>query len=260
MAEVYQRARRDYPRELLDHLADTGLLRRDMTVLDLGAGTGQLAKLAATVANRVIAMDPEPDMVRVGQQATAGLGIQWVTGGDADVASAVPTPIDLVVIANAFHHMSRERLLTDLDSSIGPAGAVVICSSSIPVWLQTVDWSVALRAALGDELGRPIGSSGVPDHASDLSLLRASPFGDVGEWVYERTEQRSIEDAVGEIVSSSSGAIDSSAAARLLDVLKPFAVDGAVTETVRTTALTARRPADPTADSASRRGPASSPR
>ena len=48
---------------------------------------------------------------------------------------------------------------------------------------------------------------------------------------------------MGEVASSASGAIDDEAATRLVAVLEPHLTDGAVTESVETTALVARRPA-----------------
>lgn len=107
-------------------------------VVDLGAGTGQLATMAATVAAEVIAIEPEPDMVRVGQRATAELpAVRWMLGADRDLLELLAQPVDLVLIGNAFHHMNHVRLLADLDSLVGPSGAVVVCTSSIPVCLRT---------------------------------------------------------------------------------------------------------------------------
>ncbi len=243
LADIYEEARRRYPLELRDHLVELQVLTPEVDVIDLGAGTGQLATLLARVARRVTAIDPEPDMVRAGVEATESIdGIQWLIGADRDLLSIIDRPIDLVVIGNAFHHMAQRELLADLDLLLRPSGAVVICSSSVPVWLQDADWSRALRAGLSAELGREVSSGGTPDHESDRAVLEASAFSAIEEWVFERDHPRSLQSIVGEVVSSASGAIDDAAASRLVELLVGHATDGAIGEHVKTTALVARRP------------------
>lgn len=243
VADIYERSRHGYPDELREHLLRIRALRDDSAVVDLGAGTGQMATMAAEVASKVVAIDPEPDMVRVGREVTSDHpAIQWMLGADRDVFELLAPPVDLVLIGNAFHHMDQAELLTNLDSLVTPSGFVVICSTSIPVWLQDTDWSRALRHQLRQELGRPISGGGTPDHESDMAVLDSSPFSDVETWVFAEERQRSGQSVVGEVVSSASGAIETRSADRLLAALKPYLTDGAVTENVTTTALIARRP------------------
>jgi ubiquinone/menaquinone biosynthesis C-methylase UbiE len=245
VAEQYEEARRSYPVALRQHLTHEGVLNPQSIVVDLGAGTGQVARLLAGTAHQVIAIEPESDMVRVGIEATADFdNIRWQQGSDADLARILQhRTVDLVVIGNAFHHLNQPVLLRDLDRLVSDGGAVVVCSSSTPVWLQDNDWSAALRSALSVELGTDVDSrAGVPDHLGDAAVLASSPFATVDTWVEERSERRTCESVVGEVVSSASGRIDPSMAARLQAAIEPFASDGTVHETVTTTALTARRP------------------
>lgn len=244
VADIYEKARHGYPSELRDHLVRIGALEANSAVVDLGAGTGQLATMAASVASDVVAIDPEPDMVQVGQRATAGLpAIRWVSGADRDILKLLARPVDLVLMGNAFHHMDQVTLLVDLDSLVAPSGAVVVCATSIPVWLQDTEWSATLRHQLSQELGRPISKAGVPDHESDMAVLSSSPFSDVDRWLLTRDQRRSAESIVGEVLSSASGAIEDAATERLLSALEPYLTNGSVTENVKTTALIARRPA-----------------
>jgi SAM-dependent methyltransferase len=242
VADIYHESRHGYPPELRDHLVRIGALEVDSVVVDLGAGTGQLATMAADVASEVVAIDPEPDMVRVGRRATAGLpAVRWVLGADRDLLELLARPVDLVLIGNAFHHMDHARLLADLDSLVAPSGVVVVCTSSIPVWLQDTDWSTALRQQLSRELGRPISGAGTPDHQSNMAVLSRSPFPDVERWVWTQEQNRRAESIVGEVLSSASGAIDDAGAGRLLSTLERYVVNGTVPEKVEATALIARR-------------------
>jgi ubiquinone/menaquinone biosynthesis C-methylase UbiE len=183
VAEVYQRSRHNYPVELRDHLIDIGALEPRSIVLDLGAGTGQLAPMAGEIARSVIAVEPEPDMVRVGRNTTDHLdNIQWVTGSDQDLLRIVKPPIDLVLIGSAFHLMHQTALLHDLDFLVIQKGTVVICSSGIPVWLQDNVGARALRDALSECLGRQVGDGGVPDHESDVQVLSGWGFSVIDTW------------------------------------------------------------------------------
>lgn len=242
VADTYQESRHGYPTELRDHLIQIEALKTDSVVVDLGAGTGQLAMMASEVATEVVAIDPEPDMVRVGKRVTGGApAVRWLLGSDSDVCQLVDPPVDLVLIGNAFHHMAQATLLTNLDALVATRGAVVVCSTSIPVWLQDTAWSATLRRELSRELGRPVSENGTPDHGADMIVLGGSPFSAVGQWVSEREHQRNVESIIGEVVSSASGALGTEAAERLRSALAPHAAHGAVTENVKTTALIARR-------------------
>jgi len=243
VADIYEKSRYKYPPEFRNHLVEIGALAPESAVVDLGAGTGQLAAMAAEVAGQVVAIDPEPDMVRVGKRTTSDQkNIRWESGSDHELRKLVTWPVDLVLIGNAFHHMDQTSLLSDLDEIVTPSGAVVVCSTSIPVWLHDTDWSATLRKHLSAELGRTVGGGGVPNHDSDMVALGSSKFSEVETWVFSRDQRRTGESIVGEVVSSTSGELSSDAVDRLLEALDPHLTDGAVLEHVTTTALIARRP------------------
>ncbi len=175
LGEVYQRARRGYPLELGQHLESHGLLHPDARALDIGSGTGQLALMISGLAKIVVALEPEPDMIVVGERSTAEhANIEWQLGQDVDVPSLFghSEVFDLVTIGNAFHHTQRTRLLDDLDAVVAGSGGVAVCSSSVPAWLQSADWSRALLNVLRDEFGMAADRSGVPDHDADVVVLR----------------------------------------------------------------------------------------
>ncbi len=243
LGEVYRSSRRGYPPELIGHLEHLGVAGPRSRVLDIGAGTGQLTLALAASVESVVALEPEPDMVRVGEHATAHYAnVQWGRGRDVDVGPLFGTDaFDLAVIGNAFHHLQGPQLLVDLDDVVSERGAVMVCSTSTPVWLQRSDWSVALRRALEDQLGRSVDASGVPDHREDAAVLGRSSFAAVRWWIDERSELRSLDSVIGEVVSSASGAIDERRAAALRRTLETYATGDAVNEQVVATALIASR-------------------
>jgi SAM-dependent methyltransferase len=86
--------------------SDVALLRelglgRSSTLVDLGAGTGQLAAAAASFAGRVVAVDPSPAMLDV---ARARGGFETVEAGFLTYEHEGDRP-DVVYTRNALHHL-----------------------------------------------------------------------------------------------------------------------------------------------------------
>jgi len=243
VAEVYESARLGYPAELGLHLVEIGALSDQSLVVDLGAGTGQLVRLVADVAADVVAVEPEIEMLRVGERVTAELpSVRWIHGRDADLLNHFePAEIDLVVIGNAFHHMDQHQLLADLDVLIAADGGLCVATSSVPVWLQDTDWSLALRSVIEDEFG-PLEGSGVPDAVAAAETLRSSAFSDVATWSIQREGRRSCGDVIGELLSSASGRLGPALQDRLLAAIEPCSVDGWLPETITSTAVIGFRP------------------
>lgn len=243
VAEIYEDARRGYPDELRVHLIKIGALSDRSFVVDLGAGTGQLSRLVAGVAAQVVAVEPELDMFRVGRRVTAELpNARWIHGRDIDLREHFGEgEIDLVVIGNAFHHLSQRQLLTDLDHLLAPGGAVCVATSSTPVWLQDVEWSAALRSVLDVEFD-PRDDSGVPDSEATLAVLRDSAFSEVITWSDRRQGTRSCDSVVGELVSSASGRLGSDMQRKLREAIEPFSDGGQLPEAIHSTAVIGSRP------------------
>src|SRR2546430_6312269 len=62
VAAAYEVGRPTFPVEALSWILGPG---RGLQVLDLGAGTGKLAAVAAELGHHVIAVDPSPEMLEV---------------------------------------------------------------------------------------------------------------------------------------------------------------------------------------------------
>ena len=111
-AWFYARYRPDYPDEVIDLLRERFRLSETSRVLDLGCGTGQIALKVAPYVSEVIAVDPQEDMLKEGQEladAKKVTNVRWVLGESNDLPSMSATigNIDLAVIARAFHWMDR---------------------------------------------------------------------------------------------------------------------------------------------------------
>src|SRR5205823_544443 len=87
-AWYYARYRPGYPEPLLQHVVDRFNLDGTGRLLDLGAGTGQLAIPLSGGFEEVVAMDPEPEMLVEAAalaEAAGAANIRWVEGGSEDL-------------------------------------------------------------------------------------------------------------------------------------------------------------------------------
>jgi ubiquinone/menaquinone biosynthesis C-methylase UbiE len=176
-AAHYLRGRPPYPDQLIARVAQLIPLDRDSRLLDLGCGPGQLALAFAPRVGEVVAMDPEPIMLGMAQEAAKlQPNVRIVQGGSTDLGPELGR-LDAAVIGRAFHWMDREQTLADLDALIEPDGAVVLVGETYPELPENArirafrtfmqDWSA------GDE--SHVIRRGTP-YTPHASVLLASPF------------------------------------------------------------------------------------
>src|SRR5205807_4612798 len=99
-AEIYERARPEYPPQAVTWLAERLDLRAGRTVVDLGAGTGKLTRALVATGARIVAVEPLAEMRRVLEGAVPEAEAL------AGTAEAMPLPdafADAVTVAAAFH-------------------------------------------------------------------------------------------------------------------------------------------------------------
>lgn len=108
VARLY-RHRAPYPPEVLATLR--GLLVEPMTILDVGAGTGALARHMASFAKRVDAVDPSEAMIREGQRLPGGADerLNWIAGRLEDVR--LSAPYGLITAGASLHWLDLDVAL-----------------------------------------------------------------------------------------------------------------------------------------------------
>lgn len=100
-ATLYEKYRLPYANEavgdLLGHIGEVEV------VADIGAGTGQLARLFANRSTKVYAVEPDPAMRKVASESLTGLATIEIIAGFAERTALAENSIDLIVVGNAFH-------------------------------------------------------------------------------------------------------------------------------------------------------------
>jgi SAM-dependent methyltransferase len=116
VAEQYARTRPPYPRAAIERaIAELGL-DADATVLDLGAGTGNLTRALRDHFTEVIAVEPDPDM----RAQFDG----EVLAGSAEAIPLAEDVVDAVFAGEAFHWFDVERAIVEIERVTRPGGGL----------------------------------------------------------------------------------------------------------------------------------------
>jgi SAM-dependent methyltransferase len=118
-AEDYEHGRPGWP----GGVAGLPGLPATATVIDLAAGTGKLTRVLLPRFRRVVAVEPQPAMVR--QLARNRLGAD-VVAGTAEQIPLASGSVDAVFVAEAFHHLGNERSVAEIARVLRPGGALVL--------------------------------------------------------------------------------------------------------------------------------------
>jgi len=102
-AEVYQRARPDYPDELFDDLVTVAGLRPGDRLLEVGCATGKATLPLARRGLRITCIEPGGALAAAARRNVAGLDVEVIEGRFEDWRPRPGKPFDLVFAATAWH-------------------------------------------------------------------------------------------------------------------------------------------------------------
>ncbi len=122
-ALIYERGRPGYASELAPWLVREFGLGAESRVLDLAAGTGQLARLFAGLVGSVVAVEPAAPMRRLLAESYPEVEI---LDGVAEHLPLADRSVDAVVVGNAFHWFDGEAAVDELARVMRPRGGVAV--------------------------------------------------------------------------------------------------------------------------------------
>lgn len=136
-SEDYARHRAGFPDSLFERLAAHGIGRPGQAVVDLGTGTGSLARGFARRGCRLVGIDPAEAMLAAARRLDAEAGVQV----DYRVARAEDTGLpakafDVVTAGQCWHWFDRPRAAAEAARILRPDGRLVIAHFD---WLPLAD-------------------------------------------------------------------------------------------------------------------------
>ena len=219
-AEAYDRGRPEYPREAVRRLARAIGAGAGRVVVDVGAGTGKLARALLPSGAELVAVEPVAAMRGVLEREASGVRVLDAT------AEALPLgdgSVDAIVAGQAFHWFDAQRTLPEFHRVLRPAGRLGL------IWNRRRREQAPHRAI--DEIIEPHRGDTPSHHSGDWqrSLEDTPLFERVDEFTVG-FEQHLDQDGLVDRISSISfvGALEEGERAQVLESVRRLAADGPV--------------------------------
>ena len=171
-ADDYARHRAGFPERLFEDLLGKGVVRAGERLLDLGTGTGSLARGFARRGLLVTALDPSPAMLAAARRLdhTAGLSVDYVEAG-AEATGLPAGSFEVVSAGQCWHWFERARAAAEVRRLLRPGGRVVIAHFDwLPLAGNVVDATERLIAEHNPGWTAGGGSGLHPRCLADLAL------------------------------------------------------------------------------------------
>ena len=139
VAAVY-RKRPPYPRELFDLLLERTPRPGRARVLELGAGTGEIANPLAARVERLDAVEPSAAMLRVAASQPGSERVRWHR--KSAESFAYPSVYDLIICAQCLAWLDWEIVFPRMVGALDPEGWLIIVNQTA---LEDFPWMEDLK-------------------------------------------------------------------------------------------------------------------
>lgn len=126
-AEDYRRHRAGFPDAFFERIATFGVGAPGQRLLDLGTGTGTLARGFALRGASVTGLDPSDDMLAEARalDAEAGVSVDYVTA-TAEATGLQDAAFDVVTAGQCWHWFDGPRAAAECRRVLAPGGSLVV--------------------------------------------------------------------------------------------------------------------------------------
>jgi ubiquinone/menaquinone biosynthesis C-methylase UbiE len=127
--QAYLAYRPRFPREILPFLREHDALPAGAVVADIGAGTGMLAEVFLEAGHRVIAVEPNAEMLEACHALAVRHPALEVVEGTAEATTLPDASVDLITVGRAMHWFDWPRAHREFTRILRPAGWVLNASN-----------------------------------------------------------------------------------------------------------------------------------
>jgi SAM-dependent methyltransferase len=127
--QAYLAYRPGFTREIITFLREHGALPEDAVVADVGAGTGMLAEIFLEAGHRVIAVEPNREMLQACRELARQRSALEVVEGSAEATTLPDASVDLIAVGRAMHWFDWPRAHQEFLRILRPDGWVLIATN-----------------------------------------------------------------------------------------------------------------------------------
>lgn len=152
VADYYAKYRPDLPEEVANYIVNKFPTTKGV-ILDLGCGTGQVARALYDFAGEIYAVDPSKEMIKNAKKAVDDREnkVEFICQS-AEKCLLPHSSIDLIIIARAFHWMDQDVVLKNSRSILKPNGGFVSIDDK-SLWTGSANWQHTAKKTIQYFLG-----------------------------------------------------------------------------------------------------------
>jgi SAM-dependent methyltransferase len=200
-AEDYGRFRAGFPDAFFERAAAHGVGGTGQRILDLGTGTGALARGLASRGAEVVGLDPAPEMIEQARtlDRKAGVSIAYIQGY-AEATALPGAEFDAVTAGQCWHWFDRPAAAREARRLLKPGGVLMIAHYDwLPLPGNVVEATETLIRKHNPEWAFSGGNGVYPQWLNDLAL---SDFDAVESFTFDQPQPYSHEAWRGRIRAS----------------------------------------------------------